>query len=87
MSAWKLASMMLTEQPTVVQERSPSLASISTRVTAPVALLGSRIRTLIVGELHSLQLRVKGQQRLAHGLVQRVHRAIALGGGVHDLCR
>ena len=38
--------MMLLDTPMVVQERSPSEASINTWVTAPVAVAPSRIRTL-----------------------------------------
>ena len=45
-SACHDASMMFGETPIVVHERSPSEASISTRVTAPVAVAPSRMRTL-----------------------------------------
>ena len=40
------ASMMFVLTPIVVQSRSPSVASSSTRVTAPVAPAPSRMRTL-----------------------------------------
>ena len=45
-SASQLASMMFSETPIVPQVSRPSLASSSTRVTAPVPFTSSRIRTL-----------------------------------------
>ena len=45
-SAVALASMMFGETPMVLQRSSPLAASISTRVLAPVAASGSRMRTL-----------------------------------------
>ena len=45
-SASQLASMMFSETPILPQLSSPSLASSRTRVTAPVPLVSSRMRTL-----------------------------------------
>ena len=45
-SAVALASMMLADTPIVLQRSSPRAASSSTRVLAPVAASGSRMRTL-----------------------------------------
>ena len=45
-SASQLASMMFSETPIVPQASVPSLASSSTRVTAPVPFDSSRMRTL-----------------------------------------
>ena len=45
-SASQLASMMFSETPIEPHVSTPSLASSSTRVTAPVPLRSSRMRTL-----------------------------------------
>ena len=46
MRACQLASTMFSDTPIVVQVRSPSVESMSTRVTAPVPLAVSSTRTL-----------------------------------------
>ena len=51
------ASMMFSFTPIVVQVASPSVESISTRVTAPVPLLRVEHAHLVVGEVHPLERR------------------------------
>ncbi len=79
-SASQLASMMFSETPIAPQVSVPSLASSSTRVTAPVPLFSSRMRTLKLIELDVAEVRVALADRRAQRLVERVHRAVALGG-------
>ena len=78
-SASQLASMMFSDTPIAPQVSVPSLASSSTRVTAPVPLRLVEDAHLEVDELDVAQVRVALADRLAQRLVERVHRAVALG--------
>ena len=72
---------VLADTPIVVQVRSPSVESISTRVTAPVPLPRVEDAHLVVGEVHAVERRVARRRcAVAQRGVERVHRAVALGG-------
>ena len=79
-SACHDASMMFSFTPIVVQVCSPSVESISTRVTAPVPLLRVEHAHLVVGEVHTLERREPTVERAPQRAVERVHRAVALRG-------
>ena len=79
-SASQLASMMFSDTPIAPQLSMPSLASSSTRVTAPVPLRLVEDAHLEVDQLDVAQVRVALADRLAQRLVERVHRPVALGG-------
>ena len=72
--------MMFSDTPIVPQVSWPSLASSSTRVTAPVPLRLVEDADLEVDELDVAQVRVALADRDAQRLVERVDRAVALGG-------
>ena len=80
--AWKLASTMLAETPTVDQRRPwPSLLSISTRVTASVP--PQVIRTRKSTSRMSAMIGLVGSEVLAQRAGERVHRAlVGVGDGV-----
>ena len=75
------ASMMFSDTPMVVQVRSPSVESMSTRVTAAGPLAGVEHPDLEVGEVDVGQLGIDRADGLAQGGVEGVDRAVALGGG------
>ena len=77
--------MMFSFTPIVVHVWSPSVESISTRVTAPVPFGGVEHPHLVVGEVHALERREAAVERVAQRRVERVHRAVALGGRDHAL--
>ena len=55
--------MMFSLTPIVVQVASPSVESISTRVTAPVPLLRVEHAHLVVGEVHTFERRERAVER------------------------
>ena len=73
------ASMMFELTPMVVQSRSPSVASSSTRVTAPGGAGAVEDAHLEVGEVHPVEVRVGAVERRPQRRVDGVHRAVALG--------
>ena len=77
--------MMFSFTPIVVQVWSPSVESISTRVTAPVPFCRVEHPHLVVGEVHTLERREAAVERGAQRAVERVHRTVAFGGRDHPL--
>ena len=71
--------MMLALTPIVVQSRSPSVASSSTRVTAPVAPAPSRMRTLKSVRCTRSSCGIGAVEGAAQRRVDGVDRAVALG--------
>ena len=84
-SACQLASMTLCDTPTVLQRSCSSPDSMRTRTTRPGALVAAQDAHLVVVQPHGLDLGVELDQRLAQRGVERVHGAVALGGGVLGL--
>ncbi len=73
--------MTLLSTPMVVQVRSPSVESTSTRTTAPVVGRGVEHPHLEVDEVDAGQRRVAAVERGAQGVVEGVDRAVALADG------
>ena len=80
-SASHEASMTFSLTPMAPHVSWPSLESMSTRVTAPVPLVSSRIRTLKLTSEISRELGHPVAERAAQRGVEGVDRAVALGRG------
>ena len=78
-SASQEAAMRFSETPIEPHTSWPSEASISTRVTAPVPFVSSRMRTLKLTSSMSRRCGWISPIAVAQRAVERVHRAVALG--------
>ena len=75
--------MMLPDTPTVCQTRPCAVAALDDHPGhRGGALLGGEDAHLVVDQLHPLERGVGLGQRLAQRVVERVHRAVAVGHGV-----
>ena len=79
-SASQEAAIRFSETPIEPHTSCPSEASISTRVTAPVPFVSSRMRTLKLTSSMSRRCGWISPIASRSALVERVHRAVALGG-------
>ena len=79
------AAMMFVSLPIVDHVVEPSCESMMTRVRAAVAGRAVEDAHLVVDEVDRVEHRVERPQRLAQRAVERVDRAVAVGGGVQHL--
>ena len=77
--------MMFVSLPIVDHVRSPSVESMTTRVRAAGRRPAVEDAHLVVDEVDAVEQRVERAERLAQRGVERVDRAVAVGGRVQDL--